>query len=56
MNIATEYQVSKMEKELKELSTFFEDNKKVIDLVATLNDKYSMNKDILTLIINNYLH
>jgi hypothetical protein len=56
MNIATEYQVSKMEKELKELSTFFEDNKKVIDLVATLNDKYSMNKDIVTLIINNYLH
>ena len=55
-NIAIEYQVSKMEKELEELSTFFENMKKVIDLVETLNDKYIMNDDILTIIINKYLH
>ena len=54
-NIAIEYQVSKIEKEIDELSVFFEDKKNVINLVATLNDKYSMNDDILTLIINNYL-
>jgi hypothetical protein len=55
-NIAIEYQVSKIEKEIDELSVFFEDKKNVINLVATLNDKYSMNDDILTLIINNYLY
>ena len=55
-NIAIEYQVSKMEKELDELSTFFENMKKVVDLVETLNDKYIMNDDILTIIINKYLH
>jgi hypothetical protein len=56
MNIATEYQVSKMEKELKELWAYFEDKKDVINLVATLNKKYSMNNDILTLIINKCLY
>ena len=55
-NIALEYQVSKMEKEVEELSTFFEDKKNVINLVATLNNKFSMNNDILTIIINNYLY
>ena len=55
-NIAIEYQVSKMEKELDELSTFFENKKKVVDLVETLNDKYIINNDILTIIINKYLH
>jgi hypothetical protein len=54
-NIAIEYQVNKMEKELEELSVFFEDKMNVINLVATLNDKYSMNGDTLTIIINNYL-
>jgi dihydrofolate reductase len=56
MNIATEYQVSKIEKELNELSTYFEDKKDVLNLVATLNEKYSMNNDILTLIINKCLY
>jgi hypothetical protein len=48
--------VSKMEKELNELSTYFEDKKDVVDLVATLNDKYYMNDDILSIIINNLLY
>jgi hypothetical protein len=55
-NIAIDYQVSKMEKELNELSTYFEDKKDVVDLVATLNDKYYMNDDILSIIINNLLY
>ena len=55
-NKALEYQVSKMEKELDELLTFFEDKKFIINLVAKLNDKYSMNNDILTIIINKYLY
>ena len=54
MNIAIEYQVSKMEKELEELSPFFENMKKVVDHVALINDKYGLNDDILTIIINNY--
>jgi hypothetical protein len=54
-NIAIEYQVSKMEKELDELSTFFEDKKNVVNLVTTLNNKYGMNEDILRILINNYL-
>ena len=52
MNIATEYQVSKMEKELEELSTFFEDMKNVINLVDVLQEKYLINSDILTIIYN----
>jgi len=55
-NIAIEYQVSKMEKELEELSAYFEDKKDVLNLVATLNDKYCMNDDILAIIINNLLY
>jgi hypothetical protein len=55
-NIAIEYQVSKMEKELEELSTYFEDKKDVLNLVETLNDKYIMNDDILAIIINNFLY
>ena len=51
-NIATEYQVSKMEKELEELSAFFEDKKHIILNLATLNDKEGMNDDILTKIYN----
>jgi hypothetical protein len=56
MNIAIEYQVSKMEKELVELSAYFEDKKEVIDLLEIFNDKYSMNDDILAIIINNLLY
>uniref|UniRef100_A0A6C0LY34 Uncharacterized protein n=1 Tax=viral metagenome TaxID=1070528 RepID=A0A6C0LY34_9ZZZZ len=55
-NIAIEYQVSKMEKELEELSAYFEDKKEVIELLETVNDKYSMNDDILAIIINNLLY
>jgi hypothetical protein len=54
-NIAIEYQVSNMEKELEELSVFFEDKKQVVNILATLNNKYSMNDDIIRIIINNYL-
>jgi hypothetical protein len=54
-NIAIEYQVSKMEKELEELRAFFEDKKQVVNLLATLNSKYCMNDDIIRIIINNYL-
>jgi hypothetical protein len=51
-NIALEYQVIEMERELKELSAFFEDKKNVINLLATLKSKYCMNDDILTMIYN----
>jgi len=54
-NIAIEYQVTKMEKELDKLSTFFEDKKNVINLVTILNNKYGMNDDILRVLITNYL-
>jgi hypothetical protein len=40
-----------MEKELDELSTFFEDKKNVINLVA-LNNKEGMNGDVLRIIFN----
>jgi len=52
-NIAIEYQVSNMEKELEELWAFFEDKKHIFNLLAILNSKYSMNDDILTIIYNN---
>ena len=35
--------VRMMEKELEELLEYFEDKKNVIDILTTLNDKYSMN-------------
>jgi hypothetical protein len=41
-----------MERELKELTGFFEDKKKVINLLETLNSKYRMTDDILTMIYN----
>jgi hypothetical protein len=56
-NIAIEYQVSKMEKELEELSVFFEDKKDVINIIiATLNNNYINNDDIIRMIIVNYLY
>jgi len=51
-NLAIEYQVSKMEKELDELSTFFENMKKVIDLVDVIQEKYVINSDVLNIIYN----
>jgi hypothetical protein len=56
-NIAIEYQVSKIEKELEELSVFFEDKKDVINIIiATLNNNYIINDDIIRMIIVNYLY
>ena len=55
-NIAMENQVSKMEKELDELSTFFEDKKRPVNILTTINDKYIMNEDIIRIIINKYLY
>jgi hypothetical protein len=52
-NIAIEYQVSKIEKEIDELSVFFEDKKNVINLVASFNVKDDMNNDILMIVYNN---
>jgi len=52
-NIALEYQLSKMEKEIDELSVFFEDKKNVINLVATFNINDEINNDILMIIYNN---
>ena len=51
-NIALEYQVSKMEKELDELSVFFEDKKQILLNLAILNVKAGMNDNILTIIYN----
>ena len=51
-NLALEYQVSKMEKELDELSVFFEDKKQILLNLATLNVKAGMNDNILTIIYN----
>jgi len=56
-NIAIEYQVSKMEKELEELSVFFDYKKDVINIIiATLNNNYIINDDIIRMIIVNYLY
>ena len=58
-NLAIDYNVKMMENELEELLEYFEDKKNVIDILTALtalNDKYSMNEDILAIIINKYLH
>jgi hypothetical protein len=44
-----------LEKELEELSIFFEDKKNVLNL-ATLNDKEGMNSDILMIIYNHLVN
>ena len=51
-NLALEYQISKMEKELDELSTLFDDKKQILLNLAILNDKDGMNDNILTIIYN----
>ena len=51
-NLTIEYQVSKMEKELEELSVFFENMKNVITLVDVIQEKYMINSDILNIIYN----
>ena len=50
-NLALEYQISKMEKELDELWAFFEDMKQAVNILTTLNDKYCLNEDIIRIII-----
>ena len=51
-NLALEYQVYKMEKELDELSAFFENMKNVITRVDVIQEKYMINSDILNIIYN----
>ena len=53
-NIALEYNVTKMEEEIEELSTFFEDKKNVINL-AIIKEMYEMNSDVLTILYNTLL-
>ena len=53
-NIALEYNVSKMEKELEELSAFFEDKKNVVNL-AVIQEMYEMNSDVLMILYNSLL-
>ena len=52
--IALEYNVTKMEEEIEELSTFFEDKKNVINL-AIIKEMYEMNSDVLTILYNTLL-
>jgi phosphopantetheine adenylyltransferase len=55
-NIALEYEVSKMDKEIEELKAYFEDKKQVVDMLSTITDKYAnANEDILREIIVKYL-
>uniref|UniRef100_A0A6C0LDE8 Uncharacterized protein n=1 Tax=viral metagenome TaxID=1070528 RepID=A0A6C0LDE8_9ZZZZ len=48
-NIAIDYNIKIMEKEIEELSEIFQDKKNLINLVA-LSDKEGMNSDVLTTI------
>ena len=41
-----------MEKELEELSAFFENMKNVITLVDVIQEKYMINSDVLNIIYN----
>jgi hypothetical protein len=50
-NIAIDYHLSSIEKEIKELSVIFEDKKNIINLLA-FYDKEGMNYDILMIIYN----
>ena len=56
-NLAIEYQVSKMEKELDELSAFFEDMKRIEDMnianITAIQEKIDMNIDVLMIIYKN---
>ena len=55
-NIAIGYQVSKMDKEIEELSAYFEDKKQVVNLLSTITKRYcNANEDILREILNYYL-
>jgi hypothetical protein len=53
--LAIDYCTSLMENELDELSAIFEDKKNAV-ILATLNDNYGMNGDILMIIYNNLIN
>ena len=53
-NIALEYNVKNMEKELDELSEFFEDKNIVINLVV-IQEKHAINSDVLMILYNTLL-
>ena len=53
-NITLEYNVKNMEKELDELSAFFEDKKHVINL-AVIQEMFEMNSDVLMIFYNTLL-
>lgn len=53
-NIALEYNVKNMEKELDELWAFFEDKKHVINL-AVIQEMFEMNSDVLMILYNTLL-
>ena len=53
-NLALEYNVKNMEKELDELSEFFENKKIVINLVV-IQEKHVMNSDVLMILYNTLL-
>ena len=53
-NIALEYNVKNMEKELDELWAFFEDKKNVINL-AVIQEMFEMNSDVLMIFYNTLL-
>jgi hypothetical protein len=58
-NLAIEHLTKKMEgmnEEIDELQAFFKHKKYIVNLIATLNDKYIKNIDIITYIINIYLY
>jgi hypothetical protein len=45
-----------MDKEIEELSAYFEDKKQVVNLLSTITKKYcNANEDILREILNYYL-
>uniref|UniRef100_A0A6C0K9R2 Uncharacterized protein n=1 Tax=viral metagenome TaxID=1070528 RepID=A0A6C0K9R2_9ZZZZ len=55
-NLALEYEVSILDKEIEELKAYFEDKKQVVDMLSTITDKYAnANEDILREIIVKYL-
>ena len=53
-NIAIEYQVSNMEKELDELSAFFEEKKHIMNITA-IREKIDTNIDVLMIIYKNLI-
>ena len=58
-NLAIEHLTKNMEEmieEIDKLSAFFEDKKQAVNIITTIHDKYMMNNDIKTFIIDKYLY